>query len=101
MRVIARAKLKDLRGVLDGDVTVTRAGMLKRVEKIEMGANGKASVASGNWNFIGSYLGMVPGARIELATPAFSGRRSTTELPRQLWFRNCRVCGAIVSIRLK
>jgi hypothetical protein len=26
---------------------------------------------------------MVPGARIELATPAFSGRRSTTELPRQ------------------
>ncbi len=25
---------------------------------------------------------MVPGARIELATPAFSGRRSTGELPR-------------------
>jgi hypothetical protein len=25
---------------------------------------------------------MEPGARIELATPAFSGRRSTTELPR-------------------
>ena len=24
---------------------------------------------------------MVPGARIELATPAFSGRRSTNELP--------------------
>ena len=29
---------------------------------------------------------MVPGARIELATPAFSGRRSTNELPRQLNF---------------
>jgi hypothetical protein len=28
----------------------------------------------------------VPGARIELATPAFSGRRSTNELPRQLNF---------------
>ena len=27
---------------------------------------------------------MVPGARIELATPAFSGRRSTNELPRLL-----------------
>ena len=26
---------------------------------------------------------MVPGARIELATPAFSGRRSTNELPRR------------------
>ena len=25
---------------------------------------------------------VVPGARIELATPAFSGRRSTSELPR-------------------
>src|SRR5258708_22351929 len=29
---------------------------------------------------------LVPGARIELATPAFSGRRSTNELPRQLNF---------------
>src|SRR6266436_9569609 len=27
---------------------------------------------------------MVPGARIELATPAFSGRRSTNELPRHI-----------------
>src|SRR5215469_4950048 len=26
---------------------------------------------------------VVPGARIELATPAFSGRRSTNELPRR------------------
>ena len=34
---------------------------------------------------------MVPGARIELATPAFSGRRSTTELPRQLCSQNCMV----------
>ena len=33
---------------------------------------------------------MVPGARIELATPAFSGRRSTNELPRHKRFRNCR-----------
>ncbi len=34
---------------------------------------------------------MVPGARIELATPAFSGRRSTNELPRHKGFRNCMV----------
>src|SRR5438132_14100565 len=27
---------------------------------------------------------LVPGARIELATPAFSGRRSTNELPRHI-----------------
>jgi hypothetical protein len=30
---------------------------------------------------------VVPGARIELATPAFSGRRSTTELPRHLIYK--------------
>ena len=34
---------------------------------------------------------LVPGARIELATPAFSGRRSTNELPRHKGFRNCMV----------
>src|SRR5213594_2768258 len=33
---------------------------------------------------------LVPGARIELATPAFSGRRSTNELPRHKQLRNCR-----------
>jgi hypothetical protein len=44
---------------------------------------------------------MVPGARIELATPAFSGRRSTTELPRHKWFRNCMGWSAIVSIHLR
>ena len=42
--------------------------------------------ATGTWDWLG-VLGraatmVVPGARIELATPAFSGRRSTTELPR-------------------
>ncbi len=30
----------------------------------------------------GVAVSVVPGARIELATPAFSGRRSTNELPR-------------------
>ena len=60
-------------------------------------------IATGVWDWLG-VLGtaaamVVPGARIELATPAFSGRRSTTELPRHAWFRNCMGCGAIVSIR--
>ena len=38
---------------------------------------------------------MVPGARIELATPAFSGRRSTNELPRQ--FSSFLILGALAS----
>src|SRR6266403_5353339 len=40
----------------------------------------------GTWDLLGSVaVRMVPGARIELATPAFSGRRSTNELPRHIW----------------
>ena len=53
MRVTARTKLKDLRGLLGGDVTVARAALLKHVEKIEMEASGKTYVASGNWNLLG------------------------------------------------
>ena len=52
--------------------------------KNNMERDGEIYVAAGNWNFLGNDLGMVPGARIELATPAFSGRRSTTELPRHM-----------------
>ena len=40
-------------------------------------------------------LTVVPGARIELATPAFSGRRSTNELPRQ--FGSFSILGALAS----
>ncbi len=48
---------------------------------------------------------MVPRARIELATPAFSGQRSTTELPRRWSFRfrcgqysidNCMPCETFI-----
>jgi hypothetical protein len=41
--------------------------------------------ANGQIDFFGEealHAWVVPGARIELATPAFSGRRSTNELPR-------------------
>jgi site-specific DNA recombinase len=53
MTATAKAKLKDLRGLLGGDPTVARAAMLKHVEKIEMEASGKVYVAKGNWNFLG------------------------------------------------
>ena len=39
---------------------------------------------TGDHNLLGGLL-VVPGARIELATPAFSERRSTNELPRLCW----------------
>jgi len=41
MTTMAKAKLKDLRGLLNEDVTVARAALLKHVEKIEMEASGK------------------------------------------------------------
>lgn len=53
MTATAKAKLKDLRGLLGEDVTLARAALLKHVEKIEMEANGKTYVAKGNWNFLG------------------------------------------------
>ena len=40
-------------------------------------------VVSGSWNLLGErHAGNVPGGRVELPTPAFSGPRSTGELPR-------------------
>ncbi len=53
MTATAKAKLKDLRGLLGGDTTVARAALLKHVERIEMEASGKTYVAKGNWDFLG------------------------------------------------
>jgi site-specific DNA recombinase len=53
MTVSAKAKLKDLRGLLSGDITVARAALLKHVERIEMEASGKTYVAKGNWSLLG------------------------------------------------
>ncbi len=54
MTATAKSKVKDLRGLLGGDVTVARAALLKHVERIEMEASGKVYVAKGNWNFLGN-----------------------------------------------
>ncbi len=55
MRVAAKAKLKDLRGLLGGDVdvAVARAALLKHVSQIEMEPQGKSYIAKGNWNLLG------------------------------------------------
>jgi site-specific DNA recombinase len=54
MRTAAKAKLRDLRGLLGRDATVARAALLKHVSEIKMEANGKSYVASGNWNLLGT-----------------------------------------------
>jgi hypothetical protein len=53
MRDVAKARVKELRRLLNGDVTVARAGLLKHVERITMETNGKLYVASGKWNLLG------------------------------------------------
>jgi hypothetical protein len=55
MCVTAKAKLKDLRGVLRGDVdvAVARAALLKHVSEIEMQPHGKSYIAKGDWNLLG------------------------------------------------
>ena len=68
---------------LNGEGRLVRAEIAKYVEKITLTPEGRTYIASGTWDLFGDLaVTMVPGARIELATPAFSGRRSTTELPR-------------------
>ena len=86
-RRFVEAGLKNLQSMWTGEGRLARAAIAKHVEKIILTPEGRAYVASGSWNLLGGVaVTMVPGARIELATPAFSGRRSTNELPRQLNF---------------
>lgn len=53
MTATAKSQLKNLRSLLDGDVTVARAALLKRVDRIEMETEGKIYVAKGNWKLLG------------------------------------------------
>jgi site-specific DNA recombinase len=79
----ALSRLHDLREYLNSDPATARAYLAKNIEKIEMDSEGGIYIASGRWNLLGSgYAWMVPGGRVELPTPAFSGPRSTGELPR-------------------
>jgi hypothetical protein len=52
MRDRAKARIKDLLGLLYGDVAVARNALLKHVEKIVLRPSGKFLVASGTWNLL-------------------------------------------------
>ncbi len=82
-RRFVEAGLRNLQSMWTGEVRLVRAEIAKHVERITLTPAGRSYVASGTWDLLGSVaVRLVPGARIELATPAFSGRRSTSELPR-------------------
>jgi site-specific DNA recombinase len=81
-RKFAESRLADLRGLLNAEAAIVRSEIAKHVQKIILTPTGRTYVALGSWDLLGTAAWMVPGARIELATPAFSGRRSTSELPR-------------------
>jgi hypothetical protein len=77
---------------IENVVKLARAEIGKHAQKITLTPEGRTYIASGSWDLLGAGAvagSMVPGARIELATPAFSGRRSTTELPRHFVPQNC------------
>jgi site-specific DNA recombinase len=82
-RRFVESRVGQLQSLLNADPRIARAEIAKHVEKITLTPEGRVYIASGDWNLLASAaVTMVPGARIELATPAFSGRRSTNELPR-------------------
>src|SRR5207302_8990842 len=84
-RRFVEVRQRDLRKLLDSEPRIARAAIGEHVPKITLTPEGRAFIASGSWDLLGDggvAVTMVPGARIELATPAFSGRRSTNELPR-------------------
>ena len=80
-------RLRSLDALWEGDPRVAREEIAKHVQKITLRPMLRTYVATGVWDWLGGLelaaTMVVPGARIELATPAFSGRRSTNELPRQ------------------
>ena len=92
LRTFAVSRLTKIRELLahPEDVEKAHKAIAERVGQLTLEAtneNGKRTyLAHGNVDFSVKRIWripVVPGARIELATPAFSGRRSTTELPRQ------------------
>ena len=85
-RRFVETRLRNLSALWDGEPRIAREEIAKHVEKITLKPVLRTYVATGIWDWLGVLGGaaamVVPGARIELATPAFSGRRSTNELPR-------------------
>jgi hypothetical protein len=95
-RKFVEVRLRDLRKLLNGEPRIARAAIGKHVQKITLKPEGRTYIPAGSWDLLGAgavAVSMVPGARIELATPAFSGRRSTNELPRHL--HNIEIVGAL------
>src|SRR5207244_2764233 len=75
---ICRSAAQHLQSIWTGEARLFRTEIAKHVAKITLTLEGRVDIASGTWNLPGgAAVRMVPGARIELATPAFSGRRST------------------------
>jgi hypothetical protein len=82
-RRFVASRLSDLQALFGAEAITVRVEIAKHVQKITLTPQGRTYIASGTWDFARTVAAwMVPGARIELATPAFSGRRSTSELPR-------------------
>jgi hypothetical protein len=84
IRGLVEQRMKDLAGLLNGDAPRARAELAKHITAITMTPKGDTILRREVGIYLGVAESMVPEARIELATPAFSGRRSTTELLRQV-----------------
>src|SRR5690349_8880795 len=79
-----KRSLGDTHSLLTCDVQQAKSEPTKHRTEITHTPEGQTYRVSGDWDLL-AHVRMVPGARIELATPAFSGRRSTNELPRHFF----------------
>ena len=86
-RRFVQDRVRNLSALWDGEPRIAREEIAKHMQKITLRPMFRTYIATGIWDWLGVLGGaatmVVPGARIELATPAFSGQRSTNELPRQ------------------
>jgi hypothetical protein len=94
--------MKDVRGLLaskHANPATTRMALAKHVEEIVLLPEGEGREIKyrGNWKLLG--VRVVPRGRVELPTPAFSGPRSTGELPRHTY--NTRFYGKAAALERK
>ena len=84
LRGFVTSRLSDLRGLLNSDVMTAKTELSRHVKAIYLHPDHskRTYTVSGTLDLLGVAKWSMPGDGVEPPTPAFSGLRSTAELPR-------------------